>query len=161
MRFSYHRHAEDRVAVEVDIVALEGSDDGYRITIGEQVFELSARLFQRAAFIKEADAIVLQYEGQEYRLFDATKQRRPAPRAAGDLRAPMAGKVIQVLVASGAQVKSGDTLVILEAMKMEQQIVAPHDAVVDRVLCREGDQVTAGMELIVLIAAGATENASR
>ncbi|MCZ6872394.1 MAG: biotin/lipoyl-binding protein, partial [bacterium] len=132
MRFSYRRQAEDSATVEVDIVALEGSADGYRITIGEQVFELSARLFQRAAFVKETDTLVLQYEGQEYRLFDATKQRRAAPRVAGDLGAPMAGKVIQVLVVSGAQVKRGDPLVILEAMKMEQQIVAPHDGVVDR-----------------------------
>jgi len=42
--------------------------------------------------------------------------------------------------------------VILEAMKMEQQIVAPQDGMVARVLCREGDQVTAGMELVVLAA---------
>lgn len=160
MRFSYRRGAEDESAVEVDVVALEGRADGYQVTIGEQVFELSARLFQRAAFIKQADTIVLQYEGREYRLFDATRQRRAAPLAAGDLRAPMAGKVIQVLVANGAQVKAGDTLLILEAMKMEQQIVAPHDGVVDRVLCQEGEQVTAGMELVRLRAAGATESSS-
>jgi biotin carboxyl carrier protein len=40
--------------------------------------------------------------------------------------------------------------VILEAMKMEQQITAPQDGVVDQVLCHEGDQVAAGRELVVL-----------
>lgn len=160
MRFSYHRDVDDKTAVEVDVVALEGRADRYRVTIGEQVFELSARLFQRAAFIKQADTIILQYEGREYRLFDAAQQRSTAPRTAGDLRAPMAGKVIQVLVADGDQVTAGDTLLILEAMKMEQQIVAPHDGIVDRVLCQEGAQVTAGMELVVLRTTGATEHPS-
>jgi 3-methylcrotonyl-CoA carboxylase alpha subunit len=61
----------------------------------------------------------------------------------------MAGKVIRVFVQPGEQVKAGATLVIIEAMKMEQQIVAPRDGVVSHVLCREGEQVTAGMELVV------------
>ena len=46
--------------------------------------------------------------------------------------------------------KAGATLLILEAMKMEQQVTAPRDGIVTRLLCREGDQVTAGTELVVL-----------
>lgn len=157
MKLSYRLQAEDTSAVEVDIVPLEGDGQRYRITVDEQVFELSARQLQRAAFLREAGDIVLQYEGREYRLYDASRQpRRAAPPAAGDLRAPMAGKIIQVLIASGDAVKAGDTLIILEAMKMEQQITAPHDGVVDRVLCREGDQVSAGTELVALIAGDLT-----
>ena len=150
MRLSYRRRAEDEDVVEVDVVPLDGRDEGYRVTVGDQVFELSARLFQRAAFIKAAGEITLQVEGREYHLFDATQRRRSARKDEGDLRAPMAGKVIRVLVQPGAHVKAGDPLVILEAMKMEQQITAPRDGVVDRVQCREGEQVTAGMELVVL-----------
>ena len=157
MRFSYRRHAEDDTAIEVDIVPIEDSDDSYRVTVGDHVFDLPARLFHRAAFVKEVGEIVLQYEGREYRLFDAAQRRRAAPQSEGDLRAPMAGKVIQVMIEPGDQVKSGDTLVILEAMKMEQQIVAPRDGSIDRVRCREGDQVTAGMELVVLTTEGGPE----
>jgi biotin carboxyl carrier protein len=62
----------------------------------------------------------------------------------------MAGKIIRVLVQRGEHVKAGATLLILEAMKMEQQITAPQDGVVTHLLCREGDQVTAGTELVVL-----------
>ena len=149
MRFSYRPHADAEHTVEVDVEPLEGSDDAYRVTVGEQVFELSARLFHRAAFSKAAGEIALQYEGREYRLYDAT-QRRPAPARAGDLRAPMAGKVIRVCVQPGDQVAAGDLLLILESMKMEQQMLAPHAGEVVRVQCREGDQVTAGMELVVL-----------
>ncbi len=151
MKFSYRLQAEDTTAIEIDIVPLEGDDRRYRITVGEQIFELPARLLQRAAFLQEAGDIVLQYEGREYRLYDATQRRRTIAPAAGDLRAPMAGKIIQVLVEDGAAVKAGDTLIILEAMKMEQQITAPHDGVVDRILCREGDQVSAGTELATLM----------
>lgn len=151
MKFSYRLQAEDTSAVEVDIVPLEGDDQRYRITIGEQVFELPARLMQRVAFLREAGDMVLQYEGREYRLYDASQPRRAVTPTEGDLRAPMAGKIIQVLVESGDSVKAGDTLLILEAMKMEQQITAPHDGVVDRILCREGDQVSAGTELATLI----------
>jgi len=65
----------------------------------------------------------------------------------------MAGKIIRVLIQPGESVKAGATLLILEAMKMEQQIIAPHDGVVARLLCCEGDQVTAGTELVVLVSA--------
>jgi biotin carboxyl carrier protein len=57
---------------------------------------------------------------------------------------------MRVLVAAGDQVHTGDPLVILEAMKMEQQITAPQDGVVSRVLCHEGEQVAAGTELVAL-----------
>jgi biotin carboxyl carrier protein len=62
----------------------------------------------------------------------------------------MAGKIIQVLVQPGDTVAAGDPLLILEAMKMEQQIAAPKDGVVDRILCKENEQVAAGAELVVL-----------
>src|SRR5919197_1000687 len=120
------------------------------VSVGEHVFELAERLLHRVAFYKEAGEMTLQFEGREYRLVDASQRRRPAPTRAGDLRAPMAGKVIHVLVQPGEHVKAGATLLILEAMKMEQHITAPQDGVVTRLLCRAGDQVTAGTELVVL-----------
>jgi biotin carboxyl carrier protein len=157
VRFSYRRSVADETAIEVDIVPVEDRADCYRVTIGEQVFELSANVFHRAAFSKEGGEILLQYEGREYHLYDAAVRRRTAPTGRGDLRAPMAGKIIQVLVAAGDQVHTGDPLVILEAMKMEQQITAPQDGIVSRVLCHVGEQVAAGTELVVLTAeAGVT-----
>ena len=155
MKFAYRRSATDEQAIEVDVVPLLDREGAYRATVGEHVFELDDRLFHRAAFLKEAGNITLQFAGREYRLFDASQRRRPAPTRAGDLHAPMAGKIICVLVQPGEHVKAGATLLILEAMKMEQQITAPQDGVVTRLLCREGDQVTAGTELVVLEPAAA------
>ena len=81
------------------------------------------------------------------------KERFPAPVDAavkGGFMAPMPGKVIKVLVKDGEAVKSGQTLLVLEAMKMEQTTRSPADGVVKKVLVREGDQVTAGQILVVM-----------
>src|SRR3989475_7639956 len=137
----------DNQIIEVDIVPVLERAGVYRITVGEHVFELGERLLHHAAFYKEAGEITLQLEGREYRLFDASQRRRPAPTRAGDLHAPIAGKSIRVLVQPGEQVKAGATLLILEAMKMEQQITAPQDGVVTRLLCRERAPGPAGPEL--------------
>jgi biotin carboxyl carrier protein len=151
MKFAYRHSAADDQVMEVDIVPVPERAGVYRVTVGERVFELAERLLHHAAaFYKEAGEIMLQFEGREYRLFDASQHRRPVPTRAGDLHAPMAGKIIRILVQPGEHVKAGATLLILEAMKMEQHITAPQDGVVTRLLCREGDQVTAGTELVVL-----------
>ena len=155
MKFAYRRSAIDDQVIEVDIVPVPERAGVYRVTVGDRVFELAERLLHHAAFYKEAGEITLQLEGREYRLFDASQRQRHALTRAGDLHAPMAGKIIRVLVQPGEHVKAGATLLILEAMKMEQQITAPQDGVVTRLLCREGDQVTAGTELVVLEPAAA------
>jgi 3-methylcrotonyl-CoA carboxylase alpha subunit len=71
----------------------------------------------------------------------------------GRLTAPMPGKVVAVLAANGQEVKKGDALVIMEAMKMEHTISAPHDGVVEEVLYAVGDQVTDGAPLLAFKAA--------
>ncbi|HEX7054618.1 MAG TPA: acetyl/propionyl/methylcrotonyl-CoA carboxylase subunit alpha [Burkholderiales bacterium] len=70
--------------------------------------------------------------------------------ASGSLAAPMPGRVVKLMAERGAQVKKGDALLILEAMKMEHTIVAPADGVVAEVRCAAGDQVVEGAELIRL-----------
>jgi acetyl/propionyl-CoA carboxylase alpha subunit len=68
----------------------------------------------------------------------------------GGCRAPMPGKILAVRVEPGQAVRKGETLVILEAMKMEHEVVAPHDGTVQEVLVETGQQVDAGAVLVVL-----------
>ncbi|MCZ7587444.1 MAG: hypothetical protein M5U27_00995 [Gaiella sp.] len=68
----------------------------------------------------------------------------------GQVTAPMPGKVIEVLVETGAQVESHEPLVVLEAMKMEQVVSAPYDATVGAVEVAVGEQVTTGTVLVTL-----------
>jgi 3-methylcrotonyl-CoA carboxylase alpha subunit len=73
--------------------------------------------------------------------------------AGGRLTAPMPGKVVAVIAASGQQVKKGEPLVIMEAMKMEHTISAPSDGLVEEVLYQVGDQVADGAPLLAFKAA--------
>jgi acetyl-CoA carboxylase biotin carboxylase subunit len=68
----------------------------------------------------------------------------------GGCLAPMPGKILAVRVEPGQSVKKGETLVILEAMKMEHDVVAPHDGVVREVLVEVGQQVDTGAVLVML-----------
>ena len=69
---------------------------------------------------------------------------------AGGLVAPMPGKVIDLKVKVGSKVKKGDTLVILEAMKMEHQVRASKDGKITKVLIKKDDQLENGALLMIL-----------
>ncbi|MEN3156764.1 acetyl/propionyl/methylcrotonyl-CoA carboxylase subunit alpha [Alkalimonas sp. NCh-2] len=68
----------------------------------------------------------------------------------GSLTAPMNGTIVAVLVEAGQQVKAGQTLVVMEAMKMEYSIKAPTDATVKAVFYQAGELVQDGAELVEL-----------
>ena len=74
----------------------------------------------------------------------------PAPAGASVVEAPMPGKILKISVAVGASVSSGDVLLILEAMKMENEISAPAGGTVREIRAREGDSVNTGDVLVVL-----------
>jgi biotin carboxyl carrier protein len=72
------------------------------------------------------------------------------PTPPQSLTAPMPATVVKVLVVPGQSVRQGDTLVVVEAMKMELPIRAPGDAVVAAVNCREGELVQPDRVLVEL-----------
>ena len=81
-------------------------------------------------------------------------REREVDAAPGHLAAPMPGKVIQVAVKPGDDVKRGATLMVLEAMKMEHSIAAPMDGKIDRVFFKAGDLVEEGAELLAFVEEG-------
>lgn len=72
---------------------------------------------------------------------DAMGYMSGATIADEDIKAPMPGLVLDVRVKNGDQVKKGDPLIILEAMKMENVIIAAHDAVIENVCVKNGQSV--------------------
>ena len=66
------------------------------------------------------------------------------------VNAPMPGTILKVNVSQGQAVKAGDCLVVLEAMKMENEILAPKDGTVTQVVVTKGAAVDTGAPLVVL-----------
>ena len=83
-------------------------------------------------------------------------QAAPAPKAtlepvAGELMtAPMPGTILDIKVSEGQTVKAGDIILILEAMKMENEIVAPTDGTVARIHTSKGTAVSTGDALVTI-----------
>ena len=93
----------------------------------------------------------------------APKPAAPAPAAAApapaapkgaagavSVKAPMPGNILDVKVKPGDTVKAGDALIVLEAMKMENEIVAPQDGTVATIEVNKGDVVNSGDTLVTL-----------
>lgn len=74
----------------------------------------------------------------------------PVPAGAETVKCPMPGKILSVAVTAGQAVKKGDLLCILEAMKMQNEIYAPHDAAVAEVRVAANQTVATGDALVVL-----------
>jgi biotin carboxyl carrier protein len=75
----------------------------------------------------------------------------PAVTAAGEtVTSPMPGNILDVKVSQGAAVKAGDVVMILEAMKMENEIVAPTDGTIAQIVVSKGATVDTGAPLFVI-----------
>lgn len=74
-----------------------------------------------------------------------------APQTEGKaMLAPMAGTVLRILVKEGQRVKKGENLIVLEAMKMENEIVADEDGVIRSILVKANDSVESDQPLLIL-----------
>ena len=104
-----------------------------------------------------ADGLLLQTGGREYRvdIVDPRSWRRSRAgkidlQGRQQVRAPMAGKIVRVLVAQGQHVESGQGLLVVEAMKMQNEIRSPKTGTVERLAAREGETVNTGEVLAVI-----------
>ena len=96
------------------------------------------------------DISSIQVAGQAVAAPQAAAPQAAPVGNAEDVSAPLAGNIWKVLVSPNQQVNEGDTLVILEAMKMETEIKAGHSGVVANINVKEGDSVAVGQVLLSL-----------
>jgi 3-methylcrotonyl-CoA carboxylase alpha subunit len=115
-----------------------------------------------ADVIRDGEALHVFAGGHHQRFVPVDPMARAGAEEAGEDRlcAPMPGKVIALHAAVGQAVARGQALMVIEAMKMEHTIIAPHDGVVEEVRYRVGDQVAEGATLIALGEAGAAPAAA-
>ena len=102
-----------------------------------------------ALAVRHGEKVLVSYEGRVYEI-EPVKGGAKATGGNGEHRAPMPGQIVQVLVAEGDTVTHGQKLMVLEAMKMQQPIVATIDGTVSKVGAAEGDQVNDGQLLVEL-----------
>ena len=101
-------------------------------------------------YVIQGSTVNFAYDGEIYFIEVEEKGRARVRHRDHSTEAPMPGVVLRILVREGDVVAKGAPLVILEAMKMEHQITAGHDATVVSVNCREGELVQPGVELVTL-----------
>jgi len=102
--------------------------------------------------VYRSSGLVIILSGKNYCL-DYVNPLEPSFNEIGkdaQLRAPLPARVVRVCAQPGDRVKKGALLIVLEAMKMEIDITAPKDGLIECVFCVEGDMTTEGMELILL-----------
>lgn len=93
---------------------------------------------------------IVSVGGNKVEVGSVVKEKAPRGEIAGGIRSNMQGMVLQVITSRGATVKKGDTLVVLEAMKMENPIHSPVDGKVTEIFVDAGDVVQNGDVLLVV-----------
>lgn len=153
------------------MVEVTEADGRFRVTIGEEVWEVDARLPVQGIFslliggisyvadVKEEGGwFVVDVDGEAYRIL-VEEETRHIIRTRGGvetghggqvLTAPMPGKIVAVEVAVGQAVKPGDGLLIMEAMKMENEFRATTAGKVREIRVQVGQAVNPGDVLIVI-----------
>lgn len=102
--------------------------------------------------VRQGQTLFLRWQGEmrSVTLFDPIAAVDAGQAHQGGLTAPMNGSIVRVLVEVGQTVEAGTQLVVLEAMKMEHSIRAPHAGVVKALYCQEGEMVGEGSALVEL-----------
>lgn len=108
---------------------------------------------QKVRALKRGETLWLHYQGRTITYTPEKKSRSAGAGAShfGTLKSPMPGKVIKVLVQSGQEVKAKQTLLVMEAMKMEYSIKAGEDAKIGQIFCKEGEQLKESQNLIEVL----------
>ena len=125
----------------------------YKVTLNNRVYEVEVEMGQ-AMLIDEYDAVAPATPAAPTAVPAAPAAPAAVPAAAlasGEVvKAPMPGNILKINVAPGQKVEEGDVLIVLEAMKMENEIVAAKSGTVAQVAVSKGAVVETGAPLVVI-----------
>ena len=113
----------------------------YKIKIGEKVYEVEVEAVnEKEGSISTSDNLNNEKKMKEENDFTQNENKNSI-EGGETIKAPMQGLIVDVKVKAGQRVKTGDEIVILEAMKMENPIVAPKDGTISAIKVSKGDNV--------------------
>ena len=125
----------------------------YKVTLNNRVYEVEVEMGQ-AMLIDESAAVPPAAPAAPIAVHAAPAAPAAVPAAAlasGEVvKAPMPGNILKINVAPGQKVEEGDVLIVLEAMKMENEIVATKSGTVAQVAVSKGAVVETGAPLVVI-----------
>ena len=122
----------------------------YKVTLNKRVYEVEVEQGE-AMLVDEYDAVAPVPVAAPVAAAPVAAAPAPAAVAAGEVvKSPMPGNILKIQVSQGQQVKEGDVLIILEAMKMENEIVAPKAGSVAQIIVTKGQVVETGAPLAVI-----------
>ena len=122
----------------------------YKITVNGNTYEVGVEEIGGVAEVKTVQAAAPAPKPAPAPAPKPAPAPAPAPAGGSDVTAPMSGKVISINVSVGDQVKSGQLLLVFEAMKMENELFAPNDGTVTKIHVEKGATLEAGAPVITL-----------
>ncbi|MET1123922.1 MAG: biotin/lipoyl-containing protein [Archaeoglobaceae archaeon] len=132
----------------------------YEVVVGEnryevEVEEVSPNVFKvsvngKTAIVEMKPKVEVEKVVEKAVAVEVKEAKKPVKVEGKVITSPMNGIVTKVLVKPGDEVKTGDTVAVIEAMKMENPISSPFDGVVEEVFVKEGDKVSKGDPLLRL-----------
>jgi biotin carboxyl carrier protein len=150
------RSERDRLRVHLDgqefLVDLLRVDSSlYSLLIGGRSFEVDLLEVEDAFMVLvDGQPFLVEIQDEQERRLRAAVGKEMARAAKRTVAAPMPGKVVKLLVKPGDAVKAGDGVIVVEAMKMENELKAPSPGTVKEIRVTEGKPVSAGEVLVVL-----------
>ena len=125
----------------------------YRIKLNGKVYEMEVELVGdngSSQPVKNQTPAVASAPVRETASPKAAAAPSPAVNQAGAVTSPLQGTIIKVNAANGDAVKAGQTVIVLEAMKMQNDIAAPKDGVLSDLTVAVGDNVKSGQVLFIV-----------
>ena len=116
----------------------------YRITVEGKTYEMDVELIGANGAVAAPVAKAAAPVAAAPKAAPAPVAAKPAAVSSGSVAAPMPGTILKVLKATGDSVKAGEVVLILEAMKMENEITAPVDGTIESLSLTEGSTVAGG-----------------
>ncbi|GAB1419496.1 acetyl-CoA carboxylase biotin carboxyl carrier protein subunit [Bacteroidales bacterium] len=166
---SYEVKINDRIA-SIELLGREGSL--FQIAIDNKVYELDVVEVEKGVYSIVLDnrsfnielvegknsksyTVNTLYETFSVDIIDAEakylmSRKKDEGQDSNVITSPMPGKVVKVLVSEGQQVKAGETVIVVSAMKMESEYKVKQDRVIKRVLVKEGDTVNSDQPMVII-----------